>query len=65
MSIVAQLTIAIDDKGSVSVTGPLDQLMFCYGMLEMAKDTLRNHQEEVRRRHVQPATVSDLKLVKQ
>jgi len=41
--VVAEFKISIDDKGAVSVTGPIDQLMLCYGLLEVAKDSLRNH----------------------
>lgn len=38
------LTITLTESGQVSVNGPLDQLMLCYGMLELAKDVVRAHQ---------------------
>lgn len=44
--IVAELKITIDDKGAVAVSGPIDQTLFCYGLLEIAKDTVRAHNAE-------------------
>jgi hypothetical protein len=38
-----KLEIVVTDTGQVSVTGPIDQLMLCYGMLEIAKDNLKAH----------------------
>lgn len=38
------LTITLSESGQVSVNGPLDQLMLCYGMLELAKDVIKAHQ---------------------
>lgn len=57
--IVATLTITIDDKGQVSVNGPVDQLMLCYGLLEIAKDSLRNHQASLAKR-VQAPGIADV-----
>lgn len=59
MATVAQLTIAIDDAGRVSVNGPIENTMFCYGLLEVAKDTIRNHALE-RQRTVQPPAAADV-----
>lgn len=62
MPIVAELRIAVDDKGAVSVTGPIDQLLFCYGLLELAKDTIRRAAEEKRHAAIQQPAPSDLAL---
>lgn len=36
------LTVEADDTtGEVTVTGPVDNLGFCYSLLEMAKDAVR------------------------
>jgi hypothetical protein len=54
-----QLTITVDDKGQVAVNGPIDQTMFCYGLLEVAKECIRKHGEEKARR-VQPPGLADV-----
>lgn len=59
MPIVAQLTITLDDKGSISVNGPLDQLMLCYGLIEMARDTVRRNADEKAKR-VQVPSLGDV-----
>lgn len=38
--VVASLVIAIDDAGQVSVNGPLENRVLCYGLLGVAKDTI-------------------------
>jgi hypothetical protein len=43
-------------NGEVNVQGPLGEKLLCYGLLEMAKDAIRKH-EETAARLVQPATV--------
>jgi hypothetical protein len=35
------LVIAMDDKGQVSVTGPLENRMLCYGLLGMAREVIQ------------------------
>lgn len=43
MSTGAQITIAMDDKGNVMVEGPLDNKVFCYGLLESARDVIHKY----------------------
>ena len=38
-----KLTITLSPNGGVSVTGPIDNAMLCYGLLEVAKDVVRMH----------------------
>ena len=38
-----KLTITLSPNGQVSVTGPIDNAMLCYGLLEVAKDVVRMH----------------------
>lgn len=39
-----QLAIMFDPTtGALSVNGPIDNLILCFGLLEMAKENLRNH----------------------
>lgn len=40
-----KLEIVVDDAGKVSVTGPLDQPVMCYGLLEFGRQTLQKHFE--------------------
>ena len=37
-----KLTIMLTQDGNVSVEGPLQDKILCYGLLEMAKDTIKN-----------------------
>lgn len=40
------LTITIDQDGSVKVSGPLSDKLFCYGLLEMARDSIREFESK-------------------
>ena len=42
-----RLIITIQDDGSVGVTGPLNNKLLCYGILEAAKDAIKNYQPSV------------------
>jgi len=59
MPILATLTITMDDAGNVSATGPIDNKMLCYGLLEITKEIVRKHIEDMQRR-IQPAMPGDL-----
>lgn len=37
---MVELVITMDEHGAVNVTGPLDQRVLCYGMLEVAKEVI-------------------------
>jgi hypothetical protein len=52
---VAELKISIDDKGQVTINGPIDQVPLCYGLLEIAKDVIRNQAAENAKRVQRPA----------
>ena len=47
-----KIEIVLKD-GTLSVTGVLDNKLLCYGLLEAAKDVVRNHRSE---RRVEPAS---------
>ena len=38
---VAQITITLLDNGQVSVNGPLQDKILCYGLMEIAKETVK------------------------
>lgn len=42
-----QLTITIDPTtGAVNVNGPIGNKMFCYGLLEMAREAIADHNKQ-------------------
>jgi hypothetical protein len=40
-----QIIVSMLDNGTINVTGPIQNKLLCYGMLEVAKDVVRNHVE--------------------
>ena len=38
-----QLVITLNDNGAVSVTGPIMDKLFCYGLLEGAKEVIAKY----------------------
>lgn len=54
----AKLTITVSPNGNVRVEGPVDQLMFCYGLLEAAKDVIRTHAQKKTKSAIVP--ISDM-----
>jgi hypothetical protein len=41
-----ELTIQMDPSGNVSINGPIDNTILCYGLLEVARDLLKNHRDK-------------------
>ena len=41
---MVQLVITLMDNGQLQVTGPIQDRMLCYGMLEVARDVIRDQQ---------------------
>ena len=39
-----QITITLHDDGQLTVSGPLQNKVMAYGILELAKDVIRAHQ---------------------
>lgn len=40
------LTITLDESGGIGLQGPVSNVALCYGMLELAKDAIRRHNEK-------------------
>lgn len=55
------LAITINENGSVSVNGPLDDKMLCYALLGCAQDAVRDFKKPEPK--IQPAAPADLKLL--
>ncbi len=53
----ARMTISLLDNGNVTVTGPLDDKILSYGMLEIAKQIVQKHKEEPLVKLAQPAII--------
>lgn len=50
MAAKAQLLITIDEAGKINITGPIDDPILAYGMLECARDAIRDFNDEQNRR---------------
>jgi hypothetical protein len=53
---MVELKIAINDAGQVAITGPIDNEMLVYYLLEKTRQAVAAHHEKVAQRIVQPAT---------
>ena len=52
-----KLTITLSPNGGVSVTGPIDNAMLCYGLLEVAKDVVRMHVQKKAESGITPVRI--------
>ncbi len=59
-----QMVITVTEQGQVNVTGPLDNPLVAYGLLEVAKDTLRNHFAAAQQAAIKPATPEDVRTLR-
>jgi hypothetical protein len=50
-----QLIITMNESGGINVSGPIQNALLCFGLLEMAKVAILDHAEQ-NKRLVQPAT---------
>jgi hypothetical protein len=44
--VIAQIVVAITDGGQVLVRGSIDDVVLAYGMLDAAKDAIRDHHQK-------------------
>ena len=58
MPIVLKIEILMDDAGKVSVTGPIDNRMLAYGLLELAKEVVYENFKSKQQRIVAPTSES-------
>lgn len=56
MPIVAKLEITLNDQGQVAVNGPIQDRVLCYGLLEVAKDSICDYTKQQNQPRIQPAT---------
>jgi len=41
------LTITLEEDGRIEVTGPIDNKVLCYGMLELARQTVQAYELKI------------------
>jgi hypothetical protein len=58
-----QMVIDMDDKGNVSVNGPLENKLLCYGLLEVARDAVHAYQVQAAKR-IQPVSQNEFEAAK-
>lgn len=52
----AKIEIIMEDNGQMVVNGPITNLALCYGMLEVAKDVVREHCAKTSKSPIIPAS---------
>jgi len=62
-SIVAQLVIVLNADGTLGVNGPVENKMLVYGMLEMAKDAVRDFNKNSQKKIVELPPGTTLRAV--
>lgn len=55
-----ELRIVMNEAGDVQVSGPIENKLVCYGLLELARETIALHAAQVQQRRVQLATALPL-----
>jgi len=53
--VIATLVLTFDDQGQVNAEGPLNNKLFCYGILDAAKDIVRNYHAKMAAARLVPA----------
>lgn len=46
MGIKVEIRITVSNEGEIRVHGPIQDKILCYGLLEIAKDVIRNYKVE-------------------
>lgn len=52
--VVAQIVIAMDNRGQINVNGPLENKLLMLGLLECAKETVIEFSKKAQQNIVQP-----------
>lgn len=55
---IAQLLITLTSTGQIQIQGPIQDKTLCYGLMESAKDAIREH-------HAEQAKAGGLTIVRQ
>lgn len=63
MPIVAKLEITVDDAGRIDVNGPIQNRLLCYGLLQIAHDSIDTVFRESQQRIQVPTELERVSLV--
>lgn len=59
-----QLVISMDEAGAVSVNGPLNNKVLCYGLLATAQDVIKDMNDQQAKKIVAPTNGDVLSLAR-
>lgn len=57
-----RLVVSLDEQGKVDVSGPVDNMVLSFGLLEAAKVVIVGHHEQLRKRQRPDIQIPDLRL---
>jgi hypothetical protein len=57
-----ELIVSMDEKGNVSVNGPIENKIVCYGMLEVARQAVEKF--DVQKKTIQPVTTNEFEAAR-
>lgn len=57
-----EIVVSMDEKGNVSVNGPIENKIVCYGMLEVARQAVEKFNPQ--KKTIQPVTPNEFEAVK-
>lgn len=60
---MTELRIVMNDAGQIGVSGPIENVLVCYGLLELARDAIREHAAAAAARKIAPATGADIRAL--
>lgn len=55
-----ELHIVLDESGKVGVSGPINDKMVCYALLDCARDAIKDHNDQAAKSAIVPARPGDL-----
>jgi hypothetical protein len=59
---MVEIIIRLTDAGQIEIAGQIDNALFAYGMLEIARQVIAKHHADAASRLVQPATATPMNL---
>lgn len=62
MSVQVELRITFSNEGEIRVHGPIHDKILCFGLLELAKDAIKNYKPEEKQNIVVPTLVMPPKM---
>lgn len=59
-----ELVISMDENGAVSVNGPIENMILCLGLMEVAKESIIEYSKQAAKK-VQPVTTSEFAAMRE